>query len=134
MTAQTRTARIAEDVLDRVRIAEFILEGGDPLEALRVLSPIEDELAGHAAEQMLLGRAYFHSAQLERAQHAFEQVVGLDPADSYARFLLGRTLERRSRFAEALPHYKLAAAMSPRPDYRERLAEVLARMNAATTS
>jgi cytochrome c-type biogenesis protein CcmH/NrfG len=113
---------------DRYRFAQAHLDAGEPLEALAMLRPLEDELAGHAAGLLLLGRGYYHSAQLERAQRAFERVVELDPSDAHARFLLGRTLERRSRPAEALVHYRLATAMSDHPDYRDRLELVAARL------
>ena len=103
------------------RMAEFQLELAKPLEALRTLEPVIEELAGSAAAQTLLGRAYFQSAQLGRAQDAFERVVALDPVDHYARFALGRTLERQGRSEEAVGQYRVAVAMHDSPDYRERL-------------
>ena len=51
-------------------------------------------------------------------------------SEHYARFLLGRTLERAHRAGEALPHYRVAAAMSADPEYRERLDTVSARLAA----
>jgi hypothetical protein len=48
-------------------------------------------------------------------------VVELDPVDDFARFALGRCLERQSRHAEALPHYRLAAAMRPDPEYLDAI-------------
>lgn len=94
-----------------------------------MLRPLHDEIAQTAAGLLLLGRGYYHSAQLERAQHAFERLVDIDPTDTYARFLLGRTLERRSRPADALVHYRLAAAMSDDPEYRDRLELVTKRLD-----
>ena len=38
--------------------------------------------------------------------------------------MLGRTLERVGRFAEALPHLRLAAAMKQHEDYVEALRRV----------
>lgn len=35
-----------------------------------------------------------------------------DPVEHYARLMLGRTLERQGRQAEATPHLRMAAAMS----------------------
>ena len=115
---------------DRYRFAEILLDSGEPLEALALLQPVAEEIDGNAAALLLLGRVYFHSAQLERARQAFARVVELDPTDTYARFLLGRTLERQSRLAEAQTQYRVAVAMSDRPDYRERLDEVAARLDA----
>jgi Flp pilus assembly protein TadD len=51
-------------------------------------------------------------AQLGPAQEELEQLVGDDPTDIWARHALGRALERQSKYAEALPHLRLAAAMS----------------------
>jgi Flp pilus assembly protein TadD len=104
---------------ERYRLAELHLETGDPLEALRLLEPLADELRTHAAGQLLLGRAYYHSAQLARAQDAFERVVEMAPTDAYARFALGRTLQRRSRHDEAEVHFRVAAALDPRPEFRK---------------
>jgi hypothetical protein len=39
------------------------------------------------------------------------------PTDVWARFALGRALERQSRYAEALPHLRLAAVMSGDPEH-----------------
>ena len=78
--------------------------------------------------QLLAGRAYLNSAQLARAEEAFTRVLELDPADHYARFALGKALQRQGRLAEAHAQYKMAAAMDPRPEYQEALGEVRARM------
>lgn len=117
-------------IIDRVRLAEAYLEGGDPLQALDMLEPLHEELDGHSAGQLLLARAYYHSAQLGRAQATLEHLVELAPTDHYARFLLGRTLERRNRPAEALTHYQLALAMTGRAEYRDRVELVRARLQA----
>ena len=49
-----------------------------------------------------------------------------DPTDHYARFLLGRTLQRLGRFVEALAQLKIASAMNPVPEYLEAISEVKA--------
>lgn len=117
--------------VDRIRLAEAYLDGGDPLQALDILTPLRAELDGHAAGQLLLARVYYHSAQLGRAQTTLEHLVELEPTDHYARFLLGRTLERRNRPAEAVAHYRLAVAMSGQAEYRDRLEIVDARLRKA---
>jgi hypothetical protein len=43
--------------------------------------------------------------------------------------VLGRTLERLNRPADALTHLRLAYAMSPAPDYRTALDRVSARVS-----
>jgi tetratricopeptide (TPR) repeat protein len=104
---------------ERFRLAGLYLDVGDPLEALSLLEPLLDELREQAAGQLLLGRAYYHSAQLEKAQEALERTVALAPTDAYARFALGRTLQRRSRHEEAGVHFRIAAALDDRPEFRE---------------
>jgi Flp pilus assembly protein TadD len=77
---------------------------------------------------LLAGRAYLGSAQLRRAEQAFLRVIELDPTDHYARFALGRTLQRLGRFPEAQTQLRIAAAMHPVPEYQEALGEVSARI------
>ncbi len=43
---------------------------------------------------------------------AHDLLVEDDPSDAWAQHALGRALERQSRHREALPHLRLAAAMS----------------------
>jgi Flp pilus assembly protein TadD len=105
--------------IDRYRLAELHLDMRDPLETLKLLEPMADELREHAAGQLLLGRAYYHSAQLGKAQEALERAVSLAPTDAYVRFILGRTLQRRSRHAEAGVQFRIAAALDGRPEYSE---------------
>lgn len=114
--------------IDRIRLAAAYLDAGNPLQALDMLAPLHQELDGNAAGQLLLARAYYHSAQLGRAQATLERLVDAAPSDHYARFLLGRTLERRNQLAAALTRYRLAAAMAADPEYRERLELVQARL------
>ncbi|MFD0886350.1 disulfide bond formation protein DsbA, partial [Streptosporangium algeriense] len=64
------------------------------------------------------------SAQLGRARQTLEPLVERAPGDHYARFLLGRTLERSNRPGEALPHLRLAAAMSADPAYADAVRRV----------
>jgi tetratricopeptide (TPR) repeat protein len=72
-----------------------------------------------------LGRAYFHSGRYRRAAREFSAVIERYPANDYAHFCLGRSLEKTGRRAEASRHAALAAHMRPdRKDYqafRERL-------------
>jgi Flp pilus assembly protein TadD len=95
------------------RLASGQLDGGRPLEALALLEPLADELRDSAAGRLLLGRAYYRSAQLRRAEEELTRAVELAPSDAHARALLGRTLQRRSRHADALVHLRLAAALDP---------------------
>lgn len=77
--------------------------------------------------------ALFLRAQLQPAEAALRALVDDDPADVWARHSLGRVLERQSRYDDALPHLRLAAAMTGDPDHEydvlrvERLAGLLDR-------
>jgi Flp pilus assembly protein TadD len=106
--------------------AQSLLQSRDPLGALRVLEPVIDEAEGKASVHLLAGRAYFLSAQLGRAQAAFERVIDIDPSDHYAHYALGRTLERLQRKAEAATHYRMAWAMAPSAEYEGCMCRVRA--------
>nr|WP_202121448.1 tetratricopeptide repeat protein [Streptomyces sp. BA2] len=80
--------------------------------AARILAALADEVPEQVAPRLLLARAYYHSAQLRRAESELRTVIELDPVEQYARLLLGRTLERQGRDADAAPHLRMAAALS----------------------
>ncbi len=61
--------------------------------------------------RLLLARAYFQSAQLGRAEATLTQVIEQAPTDSYAHLLLGRTLQRAGRHAEAARPLALAEVL-----------------------
>lgn len=112
------------DDLAAYRAAAVLYEAGDAVGAARELEPL---MAGDAPPKSVLelaGRAYFRSAQLRRAEEAFGRLVERDPSDAYARFALGRTLERLSRRAEAAACYRLAAAMDPNTEYLQAVERV----------
>ena len=84
------------DDLAAYRAAAVLYGAGDAAGAARELEPL---LAGDATPKSVLelaGRAFFRSAQLRRAEVAFRRLVERDPSDAYARFALGRTLERQT--------------------------------------
>lgn len=112
------------DHLAAYRAAAVLYDAGDPIGAVRELEPLltDDEPAKSVLE--LAGRALFRSAQLQRAEDVFSRLVERDPTDAYARFALGRTLERLSRADEAATCYRIAVAMDPKEDYREALDRV----------
>ncbi len=114
------------DDLAAYRAANVLYEAGDAVGAARELEPLMAEGTTPKSVLELAGRAYFRSAQLRRAEEAFVRLVERDPSDAYARFALGRTLERQSRRAEAAACYRLAAAMDPKADYLQALERVTA--------
>ena len=124
MTAADRP----RDVVEQFRLAESLVLQRRPLEALRELAPVLDAEPDAPSVQLLAGRAYLQSAQLRRAEQAFLRVLDQNPSDHYARFALGRTLQRQSRLEEARAQLAMAVAMNPTPDYQEALNEVRMRI------
>ena len=107
---------------ERYERARGYFEDGQYLDAARELEELFTDVAAARAEatdtdpvghglaepRLLLARAYFHSAQLRRAEEAARQVIDEDPQDAYAHLLLGRTLERVGRKAEAKGPLRMA--------------------------
>ncbi|MCT2583045.1 tetratricopeptide repeat protein [Actinophytocola gossypii] len=118
----------APDPLEAFRRAEALVAQRRPLDALAALRPALDAEPDSPSVQLLAGRAYLGSAQLRRAEQAFLRVLELDPTDHYARFALGKALQRQSRMTEAQTQLRLAVAMRPLPEYQEALGEVSARI------
>lgn len=74
-----------------------------------VMTSAGDEQGLHETRQ-LLARSYYHSAQLTKAEATARDLLDLHPDDAYAALLLGRTLERLSRHAEARSYLAMARA------------------------
>ncbi len=78
-------------------------------------SPADPVGHGTAEAHLLLARAYFHSAQLGRAESAAREVIAEAPDDPYAHLLLGRTLRRAGRPEEARGPLRLAELLGGYP-------------------
>src|ERR1044071_7308140 len=109
-----------DDVYDLFKRGTELLEAGDynsatiPLEKARDLEPEKTSI------REALGRAYFRSAQFERAREEFEAVVERAPTNDFALFCLGRSLMQLGRHKEARKPLALAAQLRPeRRDYRQ---------------
>jgi predicted Zn-dependent protease len=103
--------------------ANVYFEMSDYRTAAQLLEPLAAEQPRNVSVRLLLARAYFHSAQLRRAEAEFRAVTELDPVEDYAWFGLGRSIERQSRAdGEALACFRMAAAMRPSADYADALA------------
>ena len=68
-------------------------------------------LHGTSDLRLLLARSYFGSAQLGRAEETLRRLVDEAPDDGYLHLLLGRTLQRQARHAEARHHLALAEVL-----------------------
>lgn len=117
-----------QDTFEAFRRAEALVAQRRPLDALAALAPVLDAEPDSSSVHLLAGRAYLGSAQLRRAEQAFLRVLELDPTDHYARFALGKALQRQGRITEAQTQLRLAVAMHPVPAYQEALGEVSARI------
>lgn len=106
-----------ETTLEAYERGQLFFDAGDYITAAQLLEPVVEAAPETVAPRLLLARAYYHSAQLQRAESALRGVIDRAPTDAYAHLMLGRTLQRLSRRDEARPFLKLAAVMSGDPDY-----------------
>ncbi|MFJ3962825.1 DsbA family protein [Streptomyces sp. NPDC090036] len=111
--ASGASVREPPEEVERFRHCEALLDLGDPLGCLTLLGPLAQAHENDRNVRLLAARAYFHSAQLGRARTALESLAAETPDDSYVRLMLGRVLERQGLGAEAAPHLRMAAAMTP---------------------
>lgn len=114
MTTPTTTPTTTLTDYDRYRTGQLLFEQRRFDEAARELELL---LGGNAPAYglgeapLLLARAYYHSAQLGRAETAARGLLARDDTDGYAALLLGRTVQRRGRAAEAQTWLRRAAAL-----------------------
>ncbi|HET7821819.1 MAG TPA: tetratricopeptide repeat protein [Ornithinibacter sp.] len=102
------------DMAERYERARGLFEHGEYQAAAEAFAALVDEslleppLHGTTELRLLLARSYFHSAQLGRAERVTRAVLADVPDDAYANLVLGRTLQRQGRHAEAKPHLAMA--------------------------
>ncbi|GAB2792447.1 tetratricopeptide repeat protein [Streptomyces sp. NPDC054796] len=101
------------------RAAEHLIEARDPRGAVKLLDSVISAHPENTAARLLRARAFFLGAQLRSAEMEFQTVLEREPDNAFAHFALGRTLQRASRGDEARRHFRLAAALDPRPDFIE---------------
>ena len=110
------------------RTAHQLLTSSAPREALEVLEPALTEDPGNTGLRSLRAWAFLQRAQLQRAEEDLRVLVEETPDDLWARHALGRSLERQHRLEEALPHLRLAAAMSGDVDHEVAVLRVERRL------
>src|SRR5690606_29518741 len=132
---------MAESNYETYRRGRQHFDLGDPIGAARVLAPLAEEEPRNRTVLELLGRSYFHSAQLAKAEEVFRKIIELDPCDAWAHIALARTLARQTRADGAAPHRRVHAIMSggsrdspPVPDSLGRAGPRLARPSTAGRS
>ncbi|KAF5993002.1 tetratricopeptide repeat protein [Streptomyces sp. NPDC059837] len=97
---------------ERWERAQLFFDAKDYAGAARVLGGLVDEVPEQTGPRLLLARAYYHSAQLRRAETELRALVERDPVEHYARLMLGRTLQRQGRHDEAESHLRIASALA----------------------
>ncbi|MEU5165690.1 MULTISPECIES: tetratricopeptide repeat protein [Streptomyces] len=97
---------------DRWDRAQLFFESKEYATAARILGGLVQEAPDLVAPRLLLARAYYHSARLVKAEAELRRVLERDPVEEYARLMLGRTLERQGRDAEAATHLRMSHAMT----------------------
>jgi FMN reductase len=110
--AENRSRSLAEEYAR----AQLFFDSKAYSDAALILAPIVKAEPAHGAARLLLARAYYHSAQLRRAEEELRRVLDADPVDGYARLMLARTLERQGgRAEEAATQLRLAEALGQSP-------------------
>lgn len=99
-----------ETAAERWERAQFLFNDKDFTAAAKVLAEVVGEFPEQDGPRLLLARAYYHSAQLRRAEEQLRTLVDRDPVNDYAHQMLGRTLQRQGRHDEAAPWLRMAAA------------------------
>ncbi|MGY4923289.1 tetratricopeptide repeat protein [Streptomyces sp. 900105755] len=92
--------------------AQLFFDAKDYAGAAQVLAGLVKEAPEQTGPRLLLARAYYHSAQLRRAEAELREIVERDPVEHYARLMLGRTLQRQARHEEAESHLRIASALA----------------------
>lgn len=116
------------DAVERYHEAWHLLEGRQPLDAINLLDPAVDAEPESLSLRTLRAWAYFQSAQLGKAESDLRTIVDEQPTDLWARFALGRTLERQNQLTDALPQLRLCAAMSADPEHEAAVLRVERRL------
>ena len=99
------------------RSAHDFLSRNAPREAQDLLDAALVEEPTNRGLRTLRAWAYFQQAHLHKASAELASLVDEDPTDTWARHTLGRTLERQSKYDDALPHLRLAAVMTGDPEH-----------------
>ncbi|WP_341241868.1 tetratricopeptide repeat protein [uncultured Nocardioides sp.] len=110
------------------RTAFDLLARNAPGPALEVIEPALDREPDNRGLRSLRAWAFLLRAQLGRAEDDLRALVAERPDDVWACHALGRSLERQSRYAEALGFLRLAAVMSGEHEHKVDVLRVEGRL------
>lgn len=105
------TTTTEETTLRRYERAQLFFSARDYIVAAELLVSVVADVPTELAPRLLLARAYFHSAQLNKAEAELRLIVERHPTEDYAHLMLGRTLQRLNRRPEAQRWLRLAEAL-----------------------
>ena len=101
------------EVYDLFRQGQARLREGMAAQATVPLEKAKLREPDKASIREALGIAYFRIHRYDAAESEFRKMLELAPADDYAHYALGRSLEKQGRVREANGHYKLASSLRP---------------------
>ena len=110
------------------RVAHDLLDPARPSRRSRSSSPLSRRTRATTACRSLRAWAFMIRAQLAKAEAELRGLVEDDPTDDWSHHALGRTLERRDELGLALPHLRLAHAMSGDPVHAAAVRRVEGRL------
>ncbi len=101
------------DTYELFQQGKSLLENGRAAQATVALEKAKRREPEKASIREALGIAYLRIQRWEEAESEFRAMLELAPADDFAHYALGRSLEKQGKAHEANGHYKLAASLRP---------------------
>lgn len=107
---------LADDVLNQ---AAGLLAQQKPADALKLLTPLEEERAGTPDYDYLLGQAYLESGDASNAVFAFERCLSVAPDDGPCRVQMARTHLAMGETANARSELETIQSHNPPPQVKD---------------
>jgi Flp pilus assembly protein TadD len=101
------------DTYELFQQGKSLLDEGRAAQATVALEKAKRREPEKASIREALGIAYLRIQRWEEAESEFRAMLELAPADDFAHYALGRSLEKQGKAHEANGHYKLAASLRP---------------------
>lgn len=102
------------DAYDLYQRGRELLRQGMAAQATVALEQAKRLEPEKASIRETLGIAYFRIGRWPAAETEFRKLLELSPADAYAHYALGRSLQKQGRPREAAPYLELARRLGPR--------------------